>query len=65
MTLYLVNRTNGCSYDEYDGFVIAAPTQEEAIKLALDKQDGVFVAAEIGIGSYINPTVILSFFNAG
>lgn len=28
--IYLVERTDGCSYDEYDSFVVIAKTEKEA-----------------------------------
>lgn len=32
MKLYLISRTDGCDYDEYDSFVVAAENEESALK---------------------------------
>lgn len=34
MYLYLVKRTDGCGYDEYDGVVLRAKTKDRALEIA-------------------------------
>ena len=78
MNIYLVTRSEH-GYDEYDGFVVAAKTQEEALTL-LEKRynpdkkynysswpdEGDKKAEHIGItDTFTEPTEILSSFNAG
>lgn len=40
MRLWLVLRTNGCDYDEYDGAVVRAEESEDAVSLACDELIG-------------------------
>lgn len=77
MNIYLLKRDNKVGYDEYDGFVIAANTEDEARQMAAEEaadegkniwlspvSDDVRVV-KIGINDYPNPEIILDSFNAG
>jgi len=76
MKIYLVTRSE-CDYDEYDGFVVAANSSEEALDCVEEKHnnrkfysswpnEGVKSAKEIGYTKeYKDTTVILGSFNAG
>jgi hypothetical protein len=76
MNLYLVERDDW-GYDEYDGFVVAANTEEEAMALINKEHDpernfsdwpnvGNKTIEKIGTtDSYTEPEIILDSFNAG
>jgi hypothetical protein len=75
MNLYLLTRTDNVGYDEFDSFVIAANTEEEALALKRPEPDDNYptwaqdkdVEVKL-IGTtteYTEPTDILGSFNAG
>jgi len=68
LNLYLIERTDPVGWDEYDAFVIAATSEQEAIGMvnwcALPDCDP--VCRLIGIASSeVEPGVVLGSFNAG
>lgn len=76
MNIYLITRTEH-EYDEYDGFVVAANSSEEALDYVEKNYNnneiwspwpnvGVKSAREIGdTKEYKDTTIILESFNAG
>lgn len=77
MNIYVLRRTDSGGYDTYSGFVIVAPTEEEAIKYSVDNYHEIpfspWVTAEcvicqlVGSASeeYNEIQVLLSDFKAG
>lgn len=76
MNLYLIERPNGASYDEAEGFIIAAPDEETVRQLAAlasaDEGEGVWFDSRRSKVEQIGTTlpgvdrgVILSNFHAG
>jgi len=75
MNIYLLDRTDNVNFDEYDSFVIAANTEEEALALKRPTPEELWrdwaedkdIKVEL-IGTtdkYDKPTEILGSFNAG
>jgi len=71
MKIYLV-KLNEWSWDEYDGFVVAAKSEDEAIayirerhsESSVDWGSG-YTVTEVKASGYDIPTEILCSFNAG
>lgn len=69
MRLWLVLRTNGCDYDEYDGAVVREETEESALSLACDELVGFAGDREnISVTEILfdgEPGLVLTSFRAG
>ena len=80
LKIYLLERTDSCGYDEYDGFVIRAESEEEVKRIAEEIDEKPIWSRNIWYTKEIPPyeikeigevtgdeteTIILGSFNAG